>query len=90
MFKDTVSDKKKFWLYFLVLLLSGFVLFIFGSLFYAPFRDLAVALNSKESTPLSVWFASGALALLLGSWWLCFYILFEAAKKGMVDLIHKK
>lgn len=90
MFKDTASDKKKFFLYFLVLLLCGFVLFIFGSLFYAPFRDLAVALNSKEGAPLSVWLVSGALALVMGSFWLCIYIMFEAAKKGMVDLIHKK
>jgi hypothetical protein len=89
-FKDTVSDKKKFWLYFFLLLFCGFMLFIFGVLIYPPFRDLALALNSKESVPLSIWFVSGTLALLLGSFWLCIYILFEAAKKGMVDLIHKK
>ena len=90
MFKDTVSDKAKFWRYFAILLASGFVLFVLGAIFYAPFKDLAVALNSKESASPAVWLESGAIALLLGSFWLCFYILFEAAKKGIVDLIHKK
>lgn len=90
MFKDSVSDKRKFWGYVAILLVSGFAIFVLGALFYTPFKELAIALNSKESVPLSVWFTSATFALLFGSIWLGFYILFESAKKGIVDLIHKK
>ena len=89
MFKSSVTETKKFWLYFSMLMLSGLVLFVLGVLMFPPFRDLVVLLNSNESAPIKVWIASGSLALILGSFWLCFYILFEAAKKGIVDLIHK-
>jgi len=90
MFKDTVSDKAKFWWYFAILMVSGFMLFVLGALIYSPFKELAIALNSKEIAPLSVWLISGGSALLFGSFWLCLFILFEAAKKGIVDLIYKK
>lgn len=90
MFKDTVSDNAKFWRYSAILLVSGFGLFVLGVFVYSPFRDLAMALNSKEGAPPSVWLLSGGLAFLFGSLWLCFFILFEAAKKGIVDLMHKK
>ena len=70
--------------------MSGFVLFLLGSLFYGPLKELAIALNSKETAPLIVWLKSGALAILFGLFWLPVYILFEAAKRGIIDLIYKK
>ena len=90
MFKNTVSDNAKFWRYCAILIASGFVLFVLTIFIYPPFKDLAVALNSKETAPLSVWLISGGLAFVFGSFWLCFFILFEAAKKGIVDLMHKQ
>lgn len=90
MFKNNYSDNKLFFIYFGILLLTNLFLFVFGALFYTPFKDLAVALTSKETAPLGVWLASGSLALFLGLIWLSVFIIFEAAKKGMIDLIHKK
>lgn len=90
MFKNNISDGKKFWIYYCMLLVAGFVLFVLSALLYTPFKDLVIALNSKEIAPIWVWMASGSLALLIGSFWLNFYILFEASKKGLIDLIHKQ
>jgi hypothetical protein len=90
MFKNNIPDNKLFWIYSGMLMFTGFVLFVLSALLYGSFKELVVAQNSKESAPIWVWLASGGLAILLGSFWLCFYIIFEAAKKGLVDLLHKK
>ena len=75
MFKDTVSDNAKFWRYSAILMVSGFVLFVLSVFIYSPFKELAIALNSKETAPLSVWLISGGLAFLFGSFWMCFFVL---------------
>ena len=90
MFKDTVSDNAKFWRYSVILMVSGFVLFVLTVFIYSPFKELAIALNSTETAPLSVWLISGGFAFLFGTFWLCFFVLFEAAKKGIVDLMFKQ
>lgn len=90
MFKNTVPDNVKFWRYFAILILSGSMLFIFGALLYKPLKDLVIALNSNESVPFVVWLFSAGLAAVFGVFWLSFYILFEAAKKGVIDLMFKR
>lgn len=90
MFKKNISDNAKFWCYCATLMLTGFALFVLSIFLYPPFKDLAIALNSKETAPLSVWLISGGAALFYGALWLCVFILFETAKKGIVDLLHKQ
>jgi hypothetical protein len=90
MFKDTVSDKTKFWWCFAILAVSGGIMFTWGALLFPPLKDLMIALNSTENAPFSVWLFSGWMVSLVGLFWLGFFILFVAAQKSLVDLILKK
>ena len=90
MFKKNMSDRKLFWIYFSILLFAGFVLFVLSARLYTPFKDIIIALDSKESVPILESSIFGFWGILIGVFWMSFYILFESAKKGLVDLIHKK
>lgn len=90
MLKKTLSEKKQLGLYVFMFAASGFVLFIFTALFYKPFEELVIVLNSKPIAPLNIWLSTGLLGLILGLLWLGIFIIFESAKKGLLDLIFKK
>ena len=89
MFKITVSDNAKLWKYSVTLMISGFILFLVSIFILPHLKELAIAIDSKENVPFSVWITSGGLAFLWGSFWLGFFIMFETAKKGIVDIVLK-
>lgn len=90
MFKKRMSDSKLFWIYFFILLFAGFVLFVLSARLSTPFKDIIIALDSKEGMSILNFSIFGFWGILIGIFWISFYIIFESAKKGLVDLIHKK
>ena len=91
MFKTNanISDRTKFLVSSLALGGFGTVLVIFAAFLYPQFLDLVKALTSARST--SIWFygLGWIVTLLYGILWLCFFLMFEAAKAELLALVRK-
>ncbi|OGT04898.1 MAG: hypothetical protein A3F73_12765 [Gallionellales bacterium RIFCSPLOWO2_12_FULL_59_22] len=92
MFKTNanITDKKRFFVSSLFLIVYGSALFIYSAFLYPQFVDLVETLTSASSA--SIWFfgLGWIVTLLVGILWLGCFLMFEAAKGELLVLMRAR